>query len=691
MNTDPSDRSISLRKRLARLSQLLLEPAKRLQDKEFRRKAALLSAFLLIMIVIFTGVDLVFILTIPGYVVPWYGYLFLLTAYGLNRSGYYQFASSLAVVMFPMVVFSTLVNGQASTPLVTMNYLALGLIAGSILLSMRGLILLALANICGIFLMIPYAPQYFPDFSSITGPVSIMAIGAALLLVSMWHRNVIEQDRQAELRDSEERLRLALDAARIETWSWNIETGAVSWSDKIEPMFGLEIGEFDGKYETYLSLIHPDDLPGVQNAISHILADESVEYLVEHRLICPNREVRWLEGRGKVYRDNAGKPIRMAGTVMDITDRKRAEEALQQAEEKYRNIVENAVNGIFQSTPDGRYLSVNPAMARIHGYESPQDMLASITNLRSQVYADPSDRAEFIRVLETDGAIYGFEARNRRRDGSIIWVSSNARIVRDVEGRILYYEGTVEDITDRKEAEAEREHLLDELASKNTELERFVYTVSHDLKSPLVTIVGFLGYIEDDIAKGDMDGLRKDVERIYGAAFKMQDLLKDLLELSRIGRMMNQAEEVSIDALVREAIELTEGRLQERGVQVHIEPGLSIVYGDRRRLLEVLQNLIDNAAKYMGNQPAPAIEIGQRGLEGDKPVFYVRDNGIGIALGYHEQIFGLFNKLDPNVEGTGVGLALVKRIIEFHGGRIWVESEVGQGATFYFTLPQKEI
>jgi signal transduction histidine kinase len=235
----------------------------------------------------------------------------------------------------------------------------------------------------------------------------------------------------------------------------------------------------------------------------------------------------------------------------------------------------------------------------------------------------------------------------------------------------------------------ERKNLIEELKLKNAELEQFTYTVSHDLKSPLVTINGFLGYLEQDAVSGNLERLKKDTLRIQEAVRKMQRLLNELLELSRIGRMMNAPEIISFDELVHEAVEFVYGRLEERGIAVQVHPNLSTVYGDRPRLVEVLQNLIDNAAKYMGDQSEPRVEIGQRGEENGLPVFFVRDNGIGIPPEYHERVFGLFNKLDARSEGTGVGLALVKRIIEVHGGRIWVESEPGKGAMFLFTLPSK--
>jgi signal transduction histidine kinase len=233
-----------------------------------------------------------------------------------------------------------------------------------------------------------------------------------------------------------------------------------------------------------------------------------------------------------------------------------------------------------------------------------------------------------------------------------------------------------------------RKKLIEELEQKNAELERFTYTVSHDLKSPLVTIKGFLGFLRQDIASGNMGRFEVDLERIGNATKKMEQLLRDLLELSRIGRVLNPMESIGFEEVVQEAMNLVHGQIETHGITVHVQPNLPTVYGDRQRMIEVLQNLFDNSAKYMGSQEKPFVEIGLRAMDEGESAFFVRDNGIGIAPEHHERVFGLFNKLDPRSEGTGVGLALVKRIIEFHGGRIWVESEGNNsGATFCFTLP----
>jgi signal transduction histidine kinase len=245
----------------------------------------------------------------------------------------------------------------------------------------------------------------------------------------------------------------------------------------------------------------------------------------------------------------------------------------------------------------------------------------------------------------------------------------------------------IRDISDRKQIEHQRETLIRELEQKNSELERFTYTVSHDLKSPLITIKGFLGLLEEDALKGDVPQLKSDVARISGATDKMQALLTDLLTLSRIGRIANPPEIVSFSVIAREAIEQVAGAISTKGVVVTIEPDLPEVHVDRVRIREVLVNLVENAIKFMGDQKSPAITIGVR-TRGLMPEFFVQDNGIGLESQYAKKIFGLFEKLDPKTEGTGVGLTIVQRIIEVHGGKIWVESAgPGAGSTFRFTLP----
>jgi signal transduction histidine kinase len=228
----------------------------------------------------------------------------------------------------------------------------------------------------------------------------------------------------------------------------------------------------------------------------------------------------------------------------------------------------------------------------------------------------------------------------------------------------------------------------EQLEQKVAELERYAYSVSHELKNPIVTIKGFLGSVERDIRNGNIEKAQTDFQRISHAADNLHSTLSDLLELSRIGRVVNPFEEFPLSDLVRDALEVTEGRIRSGHLTVKVAPDLPRIIGDRMRLREVFENLIDNAAKYMGDQKSPMIEIGIRA--GRDSVIFVRDNGMGIEPQYHSKIFGLFEKLDPTSEGTGVGLALIKRIVETHGGSIWVESEgLGRGSTFCFTIPHK--
>jgi signal transduction histidine kinase len=211
--------------------------------------------------------------------------------------------------------------------------------------------------------------------------------------------------------------------------------------------------------------------------------------------------------------------------------------------------------------------------------------------------------------------------------------------------------------------------------------------ISHDLKSPVVTISTFLSYLEEDLASGAADRVAKDMRFMRQAAEKMRRQLQELLELSRLGRVVNPPVEVTFQELVAEALNVVAGPLVGRGLDVRVTTADVTLYGDRPRLMEIWQNLVENAVKFMGEQPEPRLEIGLE-EQGADTVFFVCDNGIGIDPQYQGKVFGIFEKLDVDREGTGIGLALVKRIVELHKGSIWVESAGrGQGACFRFTLP----
>lgn len=246
----------------------------------------------------------------------------------------------------------------------------------------------------------------------------------------------------------------------------------------------------------------------------------------------------------------------------------------------------------------------------------------------------------------------------------------------------MWHLGNLEKIR-RNELKRANEQLEQEIAA----LEQLMYTVSHDLKSPIVTIRGFVGLLDKDIRQGDSEHIGRDFKRIRDAADKMQNLITDLLEFSKTGRIINVPEEVNLTALVQEALVSLGESLTTSNTRVNIVNDLPVVYGDRARLLQLFEHLIDNATKYMGARPDALIEIGQRD-HGKVPVIYVKDNGIGIEPQFQQKIFGLFDKLDTASEGTGIGLPLIKRIIELHGGRIWVESDgLNKGSTFCFTIP----
>lgn len=243
-----------------------------------------------------------------------------------------------------------------------------------------------------------------------------------------------------------------------------------------------------------------------------------------------------------------------------------------------------------------------------------------------------------------------------------------------------------------RENEEKREALLKELSAKNAEMESFVYIVSHDLKAPIVTIEGFVGALHDDYGKELPAEAQRYLKYMSDAARKMESLINDLLNLSRIGRVPEAHSSFSLRDVVEEAAAMLQPQLDARGIRVQIAEDLPEVYGERKRIMQVVDNLLSNAVKYMGpDQPAPCIRVGVMKSNGasEEESFFIEDNGIGIEGQYFEKIFQIFQRLPSSRrmgEGTGVGLTIVRRIIQQHGGRIWLTSEPGKGTTFFFTL-----
>lgn len=369
--------------------------------------------------------------------------------------------------------------------------------------------------------------------------------------------------------------------------------------------------------------------------------------------------------------------------VRDITSRKQAEAAQRDAEQLYRTLVNTSPDGICLLDVTGRILYSSPkAVELLYGASTAEP--ASERNALELV--SPGDRVRVAELLR--GALAErFPVNERlvisRGDGHEFVAELNGRLLRDGLGVPWGILVIIRDVTERQRQE-------DELKSKNTELERFTYTVSHDLKSPLITIKGFAGALLADVAAGRADRLSEDLKRIVTAADKMSDLLNGLLGLSRVGRIVHPPQKVSMTKLVEDVLALLAGSIAQRQARVTVQSGLPPAHGDPQRLQEVLQNLVENALKFSPADRVPEIEIGSKNL-GEQTAYFVRDHGRGIEARFHETIFGLFNKLDSASEGAGIGLALVRRIIEFHGGSIWVESAgPGQGATFYFTLPGRK-
>lgn len=431
---------------------------------------------------------------------------------------------------------------------------------------------------------------------------------------------------------------------------------------------GLKPGQVVGMsaYDVY------KDFPDIVDQIKRAINGELVHALIDVNSII-------FEVSYTPVKSPDGKIASILGMAIDITERKQVEDALKENEQRFRTLFESMAEGVAlhelvfneEGTPvNYRILEVNPSYTLHTGI----DHRTSKNLLATDLYGTttPPYFEEFTAVALT-GQSYHYETYFPPLDRYF-----RISVVSPGKNR---FATVFEDVTAQKRREKE-------LKDKNSELERFTYTVSHDLKSPLVTIKGFLGMLEQDISANSKENVEDDMKRIKAATDKMSDLLNDLLELSRVGRIINPPVLVSMGDLISDTIEILDGIIKQQNATIEVQENMPEISVDKQRMKEVWQNLIENSIKFR-TQNDPVIHISFE-EEGELYIFSISDNGIGLDEKYYETIFGLFNKLDNKTEGTGIGLALVRRIIDVHGGQIWAESnESGQGLRIRFSIPKK--
>ena len=488
------------------------------------------------------------------------------------------------------------------------------------------------------------------------------------------------QQAEAALRESRERLDRIIAAAQDAIIIID-PSGRISlWNDAASRIFGYSREEAIGR--DLHQFLAPERVQG-----------EADRGLAEFRRTGAGVAVGQVSEHAGRRKDGREFPVELSvaplqlagawhavGILRDISVRKEAEESLRQSRELLRLVLDTIPQAVFWKDRESRYLGCNRTFAGLAGLDDPARIVGlNDFDLPWQRQESEAYRADDRAVIASGQPRLHIIEPQLAADGVQRWVDTSKAPLRDATGRAFGVLGVYEDVSEKKRLE-------EDLRARNEELIRFSYTVSHDLKSPLVTIQTFLGFLEQDLAKGDTARVEADFGYIRRAASKMAGLLDELLELSRIGRKMNEPEDVAFGELVQAALDAVAGRIAERGVQVQVAAAPVVLHGDRARLAEVFQNLLDNAAKFMGGQAEPRIEVGVEEV-GRELVLFVRDNGLGIDPRHQHKLFGLFEKLHPDLPGTGMGLALVKRIVEVHGGRIWAESPgPGLGTTFRFTL-----
>lgn len=500
------------------------------------------------------------------------------------------------------------------------------------------------------------------------------------------------------MQTTTERLNLAIEAAGMGMWDWDIPSDLIVWNTYQETLLGYAPGSTERTYRDWACRVHPADLPWVEAAIQ-AARDQRQQFSAEYRIVLPRGEIRWIESTGQFLYDAAGQAVRMVGLLRDVSDRKQAEQALLESEHRYAALAKLSPVGIFHTDSSGQCLYVNEQWCALAGMQPDEAMGYGWSQA-----IHPEDRERVATAWNAavqSNIPFKLEYRFQRPDGRLTWVLGQAVLGLETTG-VSGYVGTITDITDRKQAELSLQEHTRELSqvnrilartaavlkNRNQELDQFAYVASHDLKAPLRAIANLSEWIEEDLGGQLPPENQRQMHLLRGRVHRMEALIDGLLQYSRVGRTEAIAEPISPSALLNEILDSIE---VPPGFTVAVPPELPTLNARRILLRQVLSNLITNAIKHH-HRSNGQVKIDMSDL-GDQYEFTVADDGPGIAPIYHDKIFVIFQTLEARdtKESTGIGLAIVKKIVEAEGGVIRVESEEGKGATFRFTWPVQPI